>query len=189
MILWLKLAKEDSVQLVMVFWCFSFAASLLLQALSWGRRLLDDYRTSVRIVRQVARSIDGGCHEEVMTFWWPLNLQSKFTCCIHYFCLLPQAPFNSANYQGMLDLPDTDPQAQSELVPVESYPESDMALLIHACAWIYANSINIDSVTHSPIRMSVVEHLVNILSSNCCLPYGFERTWNNTSKGLYTWLV
>ena len=25
------------------------------------------YRTSVRIVRQVARSIDGGCHEEVMT--------------------------------------------------------------------------------------------------------------------------
>ena len=63
-----------------------------------------------------------------------------------------------------------------ELVPVESYPESDMALLIHACAWIYANSINIDSVTHSPIRMSVVEHLVNMLSSNCCLPYGFERT-------------
>ena len=88
----------------------------------------------------------------------------------------PLTSFNSANYQGMLDLPDTDPQVQSELVPVESYPESDMALLIHACAWIYANSINIDSVTHSPIRMSVVEHLVNILSSNCCLPYGFERT-------------
>ena len=56
----------------------------------------------------------------------------------------------------------------SELVPpqpsVEPYPRSDMALLIHACAWIYANSINVDSVTHSPIRMSVVEHLVNILS-------------------------
>ena len=88
----------------------------------------------------------------------------------------PFASFNSANYQRMLDLPDADPQVQSELVPVESYPESDMALLTHACAWIYANSINIDSVTHSPIRMSVVEHLVNILSSNCCLPYGFERT-------------
>ena len=71
----------------------------------------------------------------------------------------------------------------SELVPpqpsVEPYPESDTALLIHACAWIYANSINIDSVTHSPIRMSVVEHLVNILPQQL-LPT--LRIWKNMKQ-------
>ena len=110
-----------------------------------------------------------------MTFWWLFNLHSTFTCCIQYFCLLPQAPFNWPRSKVMPGSQLVPP----ELVPVESYPESDMALLIHACAWIYANSINIDSVTHSPIRMSVVEHLVNILSQQL-LPT--LRIWKNMKQ-------